>query len=161
MNWHNLFGFSGTADWILLTAFHSTWLSLAAILILRIRRLSSPVIRSTWCTFILILLLILPMITWLIPRIDARAQPDQKAFVGMSAAIVHSKAPLLDSLLGMRTARINQGKALMNQFGFLWLLVTLGGLGRLLYELVFLKGYCNGLQEIEDYSTGGRSKPVK
>ena len=150
MNWQTLFGYSGTADWILLTAFHSLWLSLAAILILRTRRLSSPVIRSTWCTFILILLLVLPMTTWLIHRIDARAQPDQKDFVGMNAVIAHSQAPLLSSLLGMRTARINQGKVLVNQFGFLWLLVTLGGLGRLLFELAFLKGYCNGLQEIED-----------
>jgi beta-lactamase regulating signal transducer with metallopeptidase domain len=150
MNWQNLFGYSGTADWILLTAFHSLWLSLAAILILRIRRLSAPVIRSTWCTFILLLLLVLPLTTWLIPRIGARSHPDQKDFVGMNAAITHSQAPLLDSLLGMKTARINQGKVLMNQFGFLWLLVTLGGLGRLLYELAFLKGYCNGLQEMED-----------
>jgi hypothetical protein len=39
---------------------------------------------------------------------------------------------------------------LMNQFGFLWLAVTLGCLGRLLYELAFSKGYCNGLQEVED-----------
>jgi beta-lactamase regulating signal transducer with metallopeptidase domain len=150
MNWQNLFGYSCTADWILLTAFHSLWLSLVAILILRIRRLSSPVIRSTWCTFILILLVVLPVTTWLIPRIDARAQSDQKDFIGMSAAIAHPKAPLLDNLLGMKTARINQGKVLLNQFGFLWLVVTLGGLGRLLYELAFLKGYCNGLQEIED-----------
>jgi beta-lactamase regulating signal transducer with metallopeptidase domain len=150
MNWQNLFGYSGTADWILLTAFHSLWLSLAAILILRLRRLSSPANRSTWCTFILILLVVLPMTTWLIPRINARAQSHQKDFIGMSAAIAHPKAPLLDNLLGMKTARINQGKALMNQFGLLWLVVTLGGLGRLLYELAVLKGYCKGLQEIED-----------
>jgi beta-lactamase regulating signal transducer with metallopeptidase domain len=150
MNWQPLFGYSGTADWILLTAFHSLWLSLAAILILHIRRLSSSVIRSTWCTFILILLLVLPMTIWLIPRIDACSQSDQKDFVGMNAAIAHSQVPLLNGLLGMQTARINQGIVLMNQFGFLWLLVALGGLGRLLYELAFLKGYCNGLREIED-----------
>jgi hypothetical protein len=39
MNWENLFGGSGTADWILLTAFHSLWLSLAAFLIIRVRML--------------------------------------------------------------------------------------------------------------------------
>jgi beta-lactamase regulating signal transducer with metallopeptidase domain len=150
MNWHPLLGYFGTADWIFLTAFHSLWLSLAAILILRTRKLSSSVTRATWCTFIVISLLVLPMVTWLVPRIDARAQPDQKDFVGMNAVIVHFQAPLLDSLLGMKTAHINQGRVLINQFGLLWLLVALGGLGRLLYELAFLKGYCNGLQEIED-----------
>jgi TonB family protein len=85
------------------------------------------------------------------------AQPDQKASVAMSAARADSKAPLLYSLLDMKTPlpqpRINQWKVLMNQFGFLWLAVTLGCVGRLVYELAFLKGYCNSLQEVEDDRT--------
>ena len=154
MNWQTFFGHSGTADWILLTAFHSLWLSLAAFLIIHVRRLRAPAPRSTWCTFILILLLILPLITWFIPRTVVRAQLDQKASVAMSTAIADSQAPLLSRLLDIKTplpqARLNQWKVLMNQFGFLWLAVTLGGVGKLLYELAFLKGYCNGLQEVED-----------
>jgi hypothetical protein len=153
--------YSGSADWILLTVFHSLWLSLASFLILRVRRLRTPAVKSTWCTFILIVLLILPLITWFIPRIDVRTRPDQKASTGMSVAIAGSRTPLLNSLLAMKTplprARVNQWEALMNQFGFLWLAVTLGCVGRLLYQLAFLKGYCNGLQEVEDDRIGSNS----
>ena len=70
MNWQNLFGYSGTADWILLNAFHSLWISFAAFLILHVRRLRAPAVRSTLCTFTLIVLLALPLITWLIPGIE-------------------------------------------------------------------------------------------
>jgi len=154
MNWQPLFGYSGTADWILLTAFHSLWLSLAAFLIIHIRRFRAPAVRSTWCTFAIVLLLILPLITWFIPRAVVRAHLDQKASIAMSAATAASKLPFLNSVLNVQApspqARINKWKVPMNQFGFLWLAVTLGCLARLLYQLAFLKGYCHGLQNIED-----------
>jgi TonB family protein len=154
MNWQTVLSFSDSADWILLTAFHSLWLSLAAFLIMHLRKFRSPVIRSTWCTCTLILLLALPLITWCIPRFAVRAQPAPKAAVEVSTAIVETPAPLLNRLLDMNTplpqARISRWKALMNQFGFLWLAVTLACVGRLLYQLAFLKGYCTGLQEIHD-----------
>ncbi len=154
MNWQILFRSSGTADWILLTAFHSLWISLAALLILRVRRLSPPAVRSTWCTFTLMLLLGLPLITWFVPRTAARVRPEPRASAAANATVAGSNEPLLNNLLGMKTplpaAHITQWKVRMNQFGLLWLAVTLGCVGRLLYQLAFLRGYCNGLQEVED-----------
>jgi TonB family protein len=154
MNWQSLFGSSSTADWILLTSFHSLWLSLAAFLILHVRRFRAPTVRSTWCTFTLILLLALPMITWLVPRTHWPARPDRQVSVTMSTAVPDSKVPLANSLPGMKSplprSWMNQGRVLVNQFGLLWLVVALALLGRLLYQLAFLKGYCNGLQEVED-----------
>jgi TonB family protein len=151
---NDLFGSSGAADWILLTAFHSLWLSLTAFLIFHVRRLRAPAVRSTWCTSLLILLLALPLITWFMPRTVVRAHPNQTITVATSAAIADSKAPLLNNLLNMKTplpqAQMNQWKVVMNQFGFLWLAVTLGCMGWLLYELAFLRGYCTGLQEVND-----------
>jgi TonB family protein len=154
MNWQTLFGSSGTADWILLTALHSLWLSLAALLIARMRRFRAPAVRSTWCAFTIILLLILPLITWFVPQTAGRAHPEREAAVQMSAATADAKPPLLNSLLNMEAAlpqaRINQWKVPMNQFGLLWLAVALAFIGRLLYQLAFLKGYCTGLQGVED-----------
>jgi TonB family protein len=155
MNWQAVLSFSNSADWILLTAFHSLWLSFAAFLIMHLRKFKSPVVRSTWCTCTLILLLTLPLITWSVPRLAVRAQPVPKAAVETGAAIVEAQAPLLmNRLLDMNAplpqAHIGRWKALMNQFGFLWLAVTLICVGRLLYQFVFLKGHFNGLQEIHD-----------
>ena len=45
---------------------------------------------------------------------------------------------------------MNRWKVAMNLFGFIWLTVTLGCIGRLLYGLALLRGYCNGLQEVEN-----------
>jgi TonB family protein len=150
----DLFGSSGMADWILLTALHSLWISLVAVLILHIRKLRAPAVRSAWCRCTLILLLLLPLITWIMPRVAVPPRPIQKVSVTTRATIAESTAPLLKSLLGMKMplsqARINRWKVLMNQFGLLWLAVTLGFLGRLLYEVAFLKGYSAGLQEVED-----------
>lgn len=154
MNWQTLFDSSGAADWILLTAFHSLWLSLAASLIIRVRRLRAPAVRSTWCTCTLILLLILPLITLFTPRPVVRAQTDHKVSLTTRTAIVDIKAPLLNNLLGMKTpvppARLNHWKPVVNQFGCLWLAVTLACVGRLLCGLAFLKGYCDCLREVLD-----------
>ena len=154
MNWQTVLSFSGSADWILLTAFHSLWLSFAAFLIMRLPKFRSPVVRSTWCTCTLILLLALPLITWSIPRLAVRAQPTPKPAVEMSTANVETQPPLLNRLLDMNTplpqVRIGRWQALMNQFGFLWLAVTLICVGRLLCQLAFLKGCGTGLQEIHD-----------
>ena len=96
MNWQNLFGYSGTADWILLTAFHSLWISLIAFLILRTRKLRAPAVRSTWCTFTLIVLLALPLITWLIPQIDvSMGQPSPEASAGIILQPISPKCPSL------------------------------------------------------------------
>jgi hypothetical protein len=83
-----------------------------------------------------------------------RAQPVPKASIAMSAATAEARPPLLNSLLNIEAAlpqaRIKQWKVPMNQFGFLWLAVTLGFLGRLLYQLAFLSGYRTGLENVED-----------
>ena len=68
MSWQSFLANAGTANWISLIFFHSLWLSLAACLISCIRKLKAPVVRSTWCTFLLLLLLALPLITWFVPR---------------------------------------------------------------------------------------------
>ena len=149
----DLLGSSGTADWVLLTAFHSLWLTIAAFLIIRLRRFRAPAVRSAWCAFTLILLLILPVITWAAPRIRWHARPVSNASVAAIAQTADSEAPLLNSLPGLKTlskARMSQWRAATNLIGLLWLAVTLGCLGRLLYELAFLKGYCTGQQEVED-----------
>ena len=155
MNWQTLFGYSGTADWILLTAFHSIWLSLAAFLLIHFRRLRAPTVRSAWCAFALIMLLALPLITLFVPQVDLDAQqPNEEVFAGKTVTAAEAKAPLLNNLLNitrpLNQARIDQWKIPMNIFGFLWLAVTLGFVGRLLYELTFLKGYCNNLEEVEN-----------
>jgi len=80
MNWQSFWGSSGSADWVFLTAFHSLWISLAAFLILR--RFRSPTVRSTWCTCTLLLLLAVPLITWLIPRTAVPVQPRPEASIG-------------------------------------------------------------------------------
>ena len=130
MNWQSFFGSSGTADWILLTAFHSLWLSLAAFLIIRLRRFSSPVVQIH-----LVYLHTHPTACfaadYLVYSSDCSAvrSRDQKAAVEMSAATADAQPPLWNSLLNMESAlpqaRISRWKALMNQFGFLWLAVTL------------------------------------
>ena len=165
MNWQTVFGFSATADWILLTAFHSLWLSFASFLIIHLRKVRSPAIRSTWCTCTLILLLALPLITGFIPRIVVHAQPVQQGSFTMNAPIVETRAPLLNNLLDIKAPfpqpRMNQWQARMNQFGFLWFAVTLVFVGRLLYQLAFMKGYCTGLQEIQDGRISAVLKEIK
>jgi TonB family protein len=154
MNWQTFFGRPDTADWILLTAFHSLWISLAVLLVVHIRKFRAPAVRSTWCAFTIILLLILPLITWFVPQTTGPAHPDQKPAARLSAATADAAPLLLNSLLDMGAAlpqaRINQWKVPLNQFGLIWLAVTLICVGRLLYQLAFLKGYCTGLQIIED-----------
>lgn len=154
MNWQTYFGYPATADWILLTFFHSLWISLVVLLIIYIRRFRAPAVRSTWCAFTIILLLILPLITYFVPQTAGRANLDQKLGVQMSLVTADAKSPLLHGLLnveaGLPQARINQWKILMNQFGLLWLAITLIYAGRLLYQLVFLRGYYTGLQNVED-----------
>jgi TonB family protein len=154
MNWQFLFANGTVADWILLTAFHSLWLSLATFLIVRVRKFGISVVRSTWCTSILILLLALPLVTWFVPRPVIRAHRGQEASITTRAAMSDTQAPLLNNLLSMETpvpqARANPWKARINQLGFLWLVVTLGCVGRLLYGLAFLRGYCNCLRELDD-----------
>ena len=154
MNWHTLLSFPDSADWIFLTAFHSLWLSLTAYLMMRFRKFRSPVIRSAWCTCLLILLLVLPLITWSIPRVVVRTQPPQPAAVDTTAAGIETQVPLLNKLLDVNAplsrSGIGRGKALMNGLGLLWLAVTLICAGRLLHQLAFLKGYCTGMREIRD-----------
>jgi TonB family protein len=151
---NDLFGSSSMADWILLTVLHSLWISLAAFLIIRFRRLGAPPVKSAMCTFALILLLALPLITWFVPRAVVHPQSIQKASTTATVPIAESKVPLLNGLLDVKIplpqARINQWKMLTNQFGLLWLAVTLGCSARLFYELAFLKGYRTGLQEVDD-----------
>ncbi len=154
MSWQSLFEHAATADGILLTAFHSLWLSLVAFMILRMRRFRAPAVRSAWCTFMLILLLILPLITWFVPRPVIRTHPDQKASISTSVVSTDVEAPLLNNLLAINTpapqARIDQWKVWMNRFGLIWLAVTLACVGRLLYGMMFLKGYCDCLREVKD-----------
>jgi beta-lactamase regulating signal transducer with metallopeptidase domain len=151
MSWQSFLGNAGTANWIALIFFHSLWLSLAAFLINHIRKLKAPVVRSTWCTFLLLLLFALPLITWLVPRTVVPLRPEQEVRL-TSVPMADSKPSFLSGVLGVKSllpqARIKQWTMLMNQFGLLWLAVTLGSLGRLLYGLAFLKGYCHGLQEV-------------
>ena len=154
MNWQTLFGYPATADWILLTALHSLWISLVVLLIVRIRSFRTPAVRSTWCTFTIMLLLILPLITWYVPRAVVQAHRAPKTSVAMSKATADAEPPLLNSILNIKSsvaqARIDQWKVPMNLFGFLWLAVAVGCLGQLLYQLAFLKGYCTGLEGVED-----------
>jgi TonB family protein len=154
MSWQNLLNFSTSANWILLTAFHSLWLSIAVFLLMHLRKLRSPVVRSTWCTCTLVLLLALPLITWSIPKLAIRTQPASQPAVETSTAITETPAPLLNRLMDINTpmpeARMSRWKEWLNQFGFLWLAVTLIFAGRLLYQLAFLKGFCTNLQEIRD-----------
>lgn len=165
MNWQTVFAFSDTANWILLTAFHSLWLSLVSFLTIHFRKFRSPVVRSTWCTCMLILLLALPLINWFIPRMVVRAQPAQTAAVMTRAPTVEIQAPLVNRLLDIKTPlpqpQMNQWKVRMNQFGFLWLAVTLICVGRLLDQLAFLRGYCTGLQEIQDGRISAALKEIK
>jgi TonB family protein len=154
MNWQSMLDFSGSANWILLTVFHSLWLSLAAFLILRLRKFRSPVVRSAWIACALILLLALPLITWSIPRISNHRQSATQPAIEKSLSMAEAPAPLLNRLMDINAplpqARISLWKTLLNQFGFLWLAVTLICIGRLLYQLAFLKAYCSELQELHD-----------
>jgi beta-lactamase regulating signal transducer with metallopeptidase domain len=176
MNWQIVFAYSKTADWIALTVFHSLWISLAALLILHIRRLKIPAVRSTWCTYTLVVLLALPLITWVIPRTDLRTRSNsipytetKPANTGANSAPGHSpttvRKPILYRLPGviipLPQERINHLKPQVNLFGILWIVVTLGFIGRLFYELAFLKGYCSNLEEVTDARISALLKEVK
>lgn len=162
MNWQTILSFSESADWVLLTAFHSLWISFAVFIIMHLRKFRSPVVRSAWCTFTLILLLLLPLITWVIPKFEVRARSTTNPAVEMNVTSVDAPAPLVNRLLDMDTplprARIGLLKAAMNQFGLLWIAVALACVGRLLYQLAFLKGFCSGMQEIRDDRISGLLK---
>jgi uncharacterized protein (TIGR03435 family) len=154
MNWQIFFADGPAADWILLTAFHSLWLSLAGFTIVHIWKFKAPAVRSTWCTFTLILLLVLPLLTWFAPQVFIQPHAVQKVSITTKAAVSDGNAPLLNELLGIETsapqARTNQWKSWINQLGFLWFMVTLGCIGRLLYALARLNGYTNCLREVKD-----------
>jgi TonB family protein len=154
MSWEIFFANGPAADWILLTAFHSMWLSLAGFLIIYIWKFKAPPIRSACYAFTLILLLLLPVITWIAHKHITLGQPVQEVLFAANVAAPHANAPLLNDLLGIETmapqAETNQWKAWTIQFGFLWLAVTLGSMGRLLYGLVLLRGYTNCLREVKD-----------
>jgi beta-lactamase regulating signal transducer with metallopeptidase domain len=165
MNWQSILIRSGTADWILLAVFHSLWLSLAGLLLLYIRKLKAPAVRATWCTALLIVLLSLPAITLLTPRIDIYPHPEKNASAGLNSKVAVSgvatgniqpskPAPLVNRMLGLETplpkVQSNWWMAVLNGFGILWIAFTLGGIGRIFYELIFLKGYCSGLEEVKD-----------
>jgi TonB family protein len=154
MNWQTVFSFPDSANWILLTAFHSLWLSFAALLVMRLLKFRSSVVRATWGTVTLMALLILPLITWFVPRLAGHTQSVQEAAMGMSTGAVETPDPLVNSLLDIRTplpqSDMDRWKVRMNQLGVLWFAITLIFTGRLLYQLAFLKGYCTGLQEIHD-----------
>jgi TonB family protein len=154
MDWQTVFSFPDSANWILLTAFHSLWLSFAALLLMRLLKYRSSVVRATWGTFTLMALLILPLITWFIPRLVVHTQYVNEAAMGMGTGVVEIPAPLVNGLLDLKTplpqSYMDRWKVRMNQVGVLWLAITLISVGRLLYQLAFLKGYCTGLQEIHD-----------
>jgi beta-lactamase regulating signal transducer with metallopeptidase domain len=152
MSWQSFLGDTGTANWISLVFFHSLWLSLVAFLISYLREMKAPVVRSTWCTFLLLLLLGLPLITWLIPQtvvpllqgseVRSTSVPMVNSNAVFSNGVLWVKAPLAQ-------VHIKQWTRLINQVGLLWLAVTLGFAARLLYGLAFLRGYCHGLQEVD------------
>ncbi len=152
MSWQSFLGNAGTANWIFLIVFHSLWLSLAAFLICCIWRSKAPVVRSTWCTFLLLLLFALPLITWVVPRTIVPLLPEQE-LRSTSIPMADSRATLFNGVLGVKAplpqAHIKQWTRLTNQVGLIWLAVTLGFTARLLYGLVFLRGYCHGLQEVD------------
>jgi beta-lactamase regulating signal transducer with metallopeptidase domain len=165
MNWQNIFAHSGTADWIFLTAFHLLWISLVAFLILRFPSLRAPTVRSSVCLFTLIMLLALPLITWFVPRLPVLPQPRLIASAGKNDTIAGlnsnetqdrpaNKALRFNNLPGpippLPEARMHQWKERITQFGFLWFAVALGCIGRLIYELVFLRGFRSSLEEVSD-----------
>jgi bla regulator protein blaR1 len=154
MNWQIFFADGPAADWILLTAFHSLWLSVVGFIVVHIWKFKAPAVRSTWCTFTLMLLLLLPLLTWFAPQAVIRPQSVQKESITTHAEVSNGNAPLINELLGIERpgphSRTNQWKTWISQFGLLWLAVTLGCIGKLLYQLVLLKGYTNFLREIKD-----------
>jgi TonB family protein len=154
MNWQSFVANGAVADWVLLTALHSLWFSIVAVMIVKVPKLRAPAVRSAWCTFSIILLLALPLITCLVPRSVLPAHAVQAARTATISTVLDIDVPLLNNFLGVKKVapepNAEQWKMGINELGMLWLAVTLGCVGRLLYGLAFLRGYCNCLREVAD-----------
>jgi TonB family protein len=154
MSFPFLFSDGAAADSILLTGFHSLWLSVFGLMIVRVRRLRTPAVQSAWCIFFIVLLLFLPFITWFIPRPVSRAHIDQATPITTISAVPEVGAPLLNSFLNVHSVTTKPNMKLweigIDRLGLLWLVVTLVCVGRLIYGLRFLRSYCNCLREVSD-----------
>lgn len=165
MNWQGILSNPFTAEWILLTCVHSLLLSITGLLILRSRRLKASTSRATWCVFVLLLLIVLPVMTLYVPRFEVSKHTDTDLPVKQDTIVSgtdNSKdiTPLADTTLlmnrwlGMDISSPSKGKRIwilfFNGAGILWILLTLGYIGKIFYEFVYLRGYCSSLEEIED-----------
>lgn len=165
MSWQSILANPSTAEWILLTVFHSLWLSITGLLILHSRRLRASTSKATWCLFVILLLIILPVITLYIPRFEVNKHSDINPPVKQGTIISDTDTskdysrsvettPLMNRWLGIDTPLPSKWTGrwilFLNGAGILWVVLTLSYIGRILYELAYLRGYCSSLEEVKD-----------
>ena len=165
MSWQSILANPSTAEWILLTVFHSLWLSITGLIILHSRRLRASTSKATWCLFVILLLIILPVITLYIPRFEVNKHSDINPPVKQDTIISDTDTsrdysrsvettPLLNRWLGIDTPLPSKWTGrwilFLNGAGILWVVLTLSYIGRILYELAYLRGYCSSLEEVKD-----------
>jgi beta-lactamase regulating signal transducer with metallopeptidase domain len=165
MNWQDILANPGTAELILLTIFHSLWLSITGLFILHSRRLRASTSRATWCVLVILLLIILPLMTLYIPRFEVNKHSDINLTIEQGTIISGTDSskdyarlvettPLMNRWLGMDTPVPSKWTArwilFLNGAGILWVVFTLSYFGKIFYELVYLRGYSSSLEEVND-----------
>jgi beta-lactamase regulating signal transducer with metallopeptidase domain len=165
MNWQSILSNPVTAEWILLTCIHSLWLSITGLLILRTRLFKASASRATWCIFVIFLLVLVPVMTLYSPRFEVTKHFETDLSLNQDTIVsgtdsredssrLSGTTPLINRWIGMETPLPPKWRGhwilYLNVAGVLWVVFLSGCIGRIFYELAYLRGYCGSLEEVED-----------